>query len=359
MYFYTLVQAYYAKNLGDDMFVQELVRRYPRERFLLLQPCKRLGNLVYEKNVRALQYPLLFFYIALVKIIRRKDSVINAVCKRTKAVVRIGGSIFIEKKNWKETITKTLNKNTYILGANFGPYTSEEYLRYAVQQIKLTKDCCFRDRYSYDLLSKELSNVRYAPDILFSYPYLPKEKGGNSIGISVIDFTKRDSLRSEKNNYINGIIEICRYFIEKKRNIVLYGFCQTEGDENAIDEIIEILGPTSRIKKCIYSGDIERYLQEINECEKIYATRFHAMIIGWIMKKDVVPIIYSNKQINVIKDLDFNGVQWDILHNQAFPLGLFDTNNGRLSENTIHMLQIEAVEHFKKLDEFYSKNRAV
>ena len=77
------------------------------------------------------------------------------------------------------------------------------------------------------------------------------------------------------------------------------------------------------------------------------------------MKKDVVPIIYSNKQINVIKDLDFNGVQWDILHHQAFPLGLFDTNNGRLSENTIHMLQIEAVEHFKKLDEFYSKNRAV
>ena len=89
-------------------------------------------------------------------------------------------SIIIQNSTYdKEYVFDNFNANTFIIGANFGPYTSEEFLFHAIQQISKTRDCCLRDRYSYNLLSKQLSNVRYAPDILFGYSYLPKEKSGN------------------------------------------------------------------------------------------------------------------------------------------------------------------------------------
>ena len=77
------------------------------------------------------------------------------------------------------------------------------------------------------------------------------------------------------------------------------------------------------------------------------------MIIGWIMKKDVVPIIYSNKQANVIYDIGFNGAQWDILHHQEFPLNAITADNGKLSDDTICTLRERACGHFSKLDEFF------
>ena len=351
---YTLIQAYFAKNLGDDMFVQALVRRYPREHFFIMETRKQLGDLAYEKNVHTLTMPIRLYFKVRSLLMRTKEKTDNSVSKKARAVIRIGGSIFIENNNWKEYIKPVNNKNTYILGANFGPYTSKEFFLYCTQQIGKTKDCCLRDKWSYNLLSEHLSNVRLAPDILFNYSYLPDDKGGNSIGISVIDFSNRDNICCEKANYIKGVLKICRYYIEKNRNVVLFGFCKSEGDEKAVDEIIDALGKTPRVKKSIYSGNILNYLQELNKCEKIYATRFHSMIIGWIMGKDVVPIIYSKKQINVITDIGFCGLQWDVLHHQEFPLASLETCNGKLDNDTIAKLRQRADEQFKKLDEFYN-----
>ena len=35
------------------------------------------------------------------------------------------------------------------------------------------------------------------------------------------------------------------------------------------------------------------------------ATRFHAMMIGWMLSKKVLPVVYSAKQTNVINDIGF------------------------------------------------------
>ena len=239
---YTYIQAYFAQNLGDDLFVRTLVRRYPHECFYIMEPRKRLGDLAYEKNVMTLTFPMRIFLKVRSIMLGEKDTDNDYLCSRAKAAVRIGGSIFIEKQNWRECAIEIRNKNTYVIGANFGPYTSEEFLLYVILQLKQAKDCCLRDRYSYKLLSEKLSNVRYAPDVLFGYSYLPVKKGEDSIGISVIDFTNRDTVYKEKERYIDGIVQICRYYIEKKQKVVLFGFCKNEGDEYAIDEIIAILG---------------------------------------------------------------------------------------------------------------------
>ncbi|KIR02076.1 putative transferase [Lachnospiraceae bacterium TWA4] len=61
----------------------------------------------------------------------------------------------------------------YILGANFGPYYTEEYLKAMAKVFEKAEDVCFREKYSYQLFQN--NRVRYAPDILFTYP-MPKMK---------------------------------------------------------------------------------------------------------------------------------------------------------------------------------------
>ena len=51
----------------------------------------------------------------------------------------------------------------------------------------------------------------------------------------------------------------------------------------------------------------------MNECETIIATRFHAMILGWVLGKNVVPIVYSTKQTQVLADCGFQGPMWNAL----------------------------------------------
>lgn len=54
------------------------------------------------------------------------------------------------------------------------------------------------------------------------------------------------------------------------------------------------------------------------ECEYIVATRFHAMVIGWALRKKVFPIIYSKKTLNVIQDVNFHGKYWNLLSGQSY-----------------------------------------
>src|SRR5690349_4222785 len=54
------------------------------------------------------------------------------VSKSCDAVVNIGGSIFIQDKNWRDTATqyekRTREKPFFIMGSNFGPYADNDYL---------------------------------------------------------------------------------------------------------------------------------------------------------------------------------------------------------------------------------------
>ena len=66
----------------------------------------------------------------------------------------------------------------------------------------------------------------------------------------------------------------------------------------------------------LYSGDPEAMLTAMNNCRCLVATRFHAMILGWVLQKNVVPVIYSGKQTQVLKDVRFTGPMWNALEGE-------------------------------------------
>ncbi len=315
------VIAYFANNLGDDLFVRELVRRYPEEKFYLCADTPQyLKCFEKEKNVHIVKGAEYYFVRIMNRMKRYKGPIRNFIMLRfAKATVRIGGSVFIETDGWNKKIISNEGKKLYVIGANFGPYYTDEYKEAISKKIEKSTDCCFRDYYSYELF-REISQVRYAPDILFSYnDCIDVDDNNNCIGLSVINLKGRNNISLYAERYESGIVEICNYYLRKNYKIKFFCFCKAEGDTFAIERIMNMILRSSDVELVCYNGEIDNFLKELKTCSILFATRFHAMILGWLFRKTVVPIIYSSKQLNVIQDLKFSGWCWNISEGEMLP----------------------------------------
>lgn len=61
-----------------------------------------------------------------------------------------------------------------------------------------------------------------------------------------------------------------------------------------------------------YNGDIEKAIREISRFKAFIAARFHANIIGLLLNIHIIPIIYSDKTSNMLKDINFSGTVIEI-----------------------------------------------
>lgn len=351
------VVAYLAKNLGDDLFIQTLLRRYPNQKFYICSSKDVLIAFGDEDNLTC-NNSCFQKYLAFKHKIKnggRGRVRNNKIMQSADAIVHIGGSIFIENENWKSNFKPEYNENIFYIGANFGPYKSEEYRMEIESRLKATNDCCFRDSYSYNLFSK-LKNTRWAPDVIFGYPFFPSYKKGDKIGISVIDYSFRNCAEGIQKKYENGIIKICNYYQALGKEILLLGFCNAEGDGIAIDRIKNKMQNIQNISWINYHGKIEEFIDALNECETIFATRFHAMILGWSMRKKVVPIVYSPKQIHVLQDLKYEGTIWNIMNGEEISDSCVCAENCELDDEILRKCIEKSQEQFRALDEFIESN---
>lgn len=306
------IKAFSSKNLGDDIFIKILADRYNNVEFSLFSTQNYEGKL--PKNIRLLNNipnricnkVLRMFYDYYLPVEKK-------FVKECDMIVQIGGSLFMENtsRNWRnnaEFFYKKLGKKYYILGSNFGPYNTDEYLNYYKNIFGEAQDVCFREKYSYDLF-KELSNVRWASDIVFSLDTSNIVITNNrKVVISVIDCKSKTTVE-DKENYESKIIELCEYFIEKKYEVILMSYCKLEHDEETISSILSKCNNKikNEIKTYCYDGDIEEALNIMGDCQIIIGSRFHANIIGLLLGKTIIPIAYSDKTINILNDINFKG----------------------------------------------------
>jgi len=214
------------------------------------------------------------------------------------------------------------------------------------------KGVSFRDSYSAELFS-ELGNIMAAPDILFGYENYPEYNIGKGVGISVISPENKLTIDKYADKYYNIIAGLCELLISRKIPVTLFGFCDFEGDGEAVRRILNKLSDRSGVKTSIYNGDIDSFLDEINGCESIIATRFHAMVIGMAMKKKVYPVIYSPKQLNVLSDIGFHGKVWN-MYNGEFPSAesIFENCFSKKALHNTESLYGDSKRQFLFLDDF-------
>lgn len=311
--------AYDRQNLGDDLFVRHIARRYPHVQFYMWSDAINRRVFADVPNLKIIDKDSKF-----VQLLHKLRPSLAArykewMEKRCDAVGYIGGSIFMEYPNWAQICTwwdwTAQNRPFYILGANFGPYHTEAYREKMAEIFAMCRDVCFRDKYSANLFP---GVVRCAPDILFGYPMPKAEVKQDQIFVSVINCAGRDEshdLKAHDARYVANMAGLLRQLLDSGKKLVLASFCKDEGDEEGIRKILAALGAENdpRMQVLCYDGtNADELTMAIAESAGVIGTRFHATILAMAAGRPVLPIIYSDKTKHVLEDLGFEGAVFDL-----------------------------------------------
>lgn len=333
------VDGYFTGNLGDDLFLYILLKRYPKiimytfAKKELYKQFNKYGNLrIFNTNNRIYNY----LYNK-----RKKSDKKGIVSKLFTANVLIGGSLFAENKtSVKDLLNRHNEMDYYILGANIGPFFSDTYLDTIRKIFNESQDVCLRDRKSYHLVSS-IPKVRYAPDMVFGLDIIKPCLEEKQIIISVIDLEYKGFSEGQINYYNLILDNIIRKYYNMNYIIKIASFCSREKDIEAVSEIQRKFPFTQKVE---YSGNIHEVLDEFAKSEVVVATRFHALVLGLLLEKVVVPIVYDIKMTNLLEDIGFSNKYYDLLK-LCESIG-----NGEYNFPDVTSLKLDSENHFKKLD---------
>lgn len=329
-----IVLDYYScYNLGDDLFVSAFASHFSQcdIRLLVNPKCIPL-NLPSNVKIHSYSYPdmLLRKLIDMCDargktgMLRKLESLrancIRRLKARCDAYVKIGGSIFMQHAPGCEEIDfSTAEKpdftyrnstgdtgNSFIIGANLGPAYSESYWADMEAEFQKYQHICLRDYASYCAM-RHMPNVQYAPDVLFLTPKPPVEPKGRNILISVIDIGKHTQDSRIVDAYYGLLEQAISFFLHADVPVTLASFCQWQGDERAVQELLARFPEEPRVSACCYRGDPKPVLEALAGASYIIGSRFHSVILGMSFGKPVFPIIYNCKTQHYLSDLYFAG----------------------------------------------------
>lgn len=290
-----LVWAYLNKNLGDDLFIKILSERYPEIDIYIINAEKKNLEPFEGTNVKNISY---------------KETIRKL--KNFDAFIDIGGSIFqfdtstlgnLKKKILLSGMLRIVNKPSFIIGSNFGPYNKKISIIATKLYFKIAKDVCLRDSTSYEIF-KAMKNVRMAPDIVFSMKNTSENrKKEMTVGISMIDLSDRKKLKNNNQIYANKMIDLSNKLIELGYKVSLVSFCSSEGDTLILDNIYKKINRKDKVEKLYYNGKINEFLNKFCDLNSMVSCRFHSFILSQIYNQSTYPIIYSDKLVNVLNDI--------------------------------------------------------
>ncbi|MDQ0903969.1 polysaccharide pyruvyl transferase family protein [Paenibacillus sp. V4I7] len=356
------VDVYMAFNLGDDLFVDILARKYPNCEFTLNYVGGNYDEFISQyHNMKRRKYTIFNKIEQRLKIFDHINN-FEKIAEEHDALVFIGGSIFREEDYhhslYQERMKlvmefKKRDKSVIIIGANFGPYKTEKFHNDYKELFKQCDDVCFRDLYSYELF-KNLSQVRYAPDIVFQmnidgYKQISPKK---RVGFSIIDVRHKHGLSNYYHAYITNTVKSIEVFAKKGYECYLMSFCEQEGDLQVIKTIKSNLTPSTLDKVSVYNykGDLKEAINLMATFELLVAARFHANIIALLLGIGVMPIIYSKKTTDMLIDINLNNI---LINMEELHLQYDENTINKSFENKANLTSIsnDSKNHFEKISE--------
>lgn len=314
------------KNIGDDLFVYCLCKRYPNIMFTISNKA-RYGALAEIPNIkfsRTLEMWCSYNGIESSNIILKcLGYIVRKVCACLMGDIDYGiyivGNAFkntkyIEKRQslWiKER--RQLVKKFFLLSTNFGPYNDIRWKREFDDIFSQMDDVCFRDKESYKAFDK-IGNVRYAPDAVLSLGKMEKKAQENNIVISIIDCAlenRPEGLKKCGDNYEDKMVEVINYFSYLGYQIVVV-CSNTIQDVPAANRIIERCKIKQKIKLCKYQGNYNEIFSIFSSAQFTISTRLHTIILSWLFELPVIPIVYDIKIENMLQSYNFSGKYYNI-----------------------------------------------
>lgn len=353
------VEFFNHNNFGDDLFVYTLCRKFPEIMFHTngkkdkVQSLKKIENLYihYDNWInRKLN-------AVLKRVYKKQDLLLKYRSRHCKGIIYIGGSLYIQPQDkWLKDYylnsdrLSIKGKSFNLIGANFGPYKDESFLNHFKDKFKEYEYVCFRDKKTYRLF-QDLENVNYAPDIIFQirdwFPNKKINKKDNEKNKYILFSLVGENVIKNYEEYIEQVNIWVKEYLNRDFNIILLSMCKEQGDLETCNNIKKLNGDCDRIKIVSYENDVEKILEYIYYAEYVVGTRFHSIVISLALNISVFPIIYSNKTINMLKDIDFKGKYID--SNEISKIGFAWVDYNRCNKNDVNSDELahEAQKHFK------------
>lgn len=326
------------KNIGDDLFVYSICKRYPSCKFIISKAAKygslqKIPNLRFSRILQLWQYfSEKIFKNPILEIIRGVILYLLKFFLLDRAIgVYIVGNAFknnnyigIKQSRWIHERADLVN-DFFLLSTNFGPYTDERWLVDNKRIFRSFADICFRDLYSYKKFC-DLDNVRYAPDAVISLgKYIKKEENKDEYAIiTLIDcaMSSRGRLINLScKNYETALTNAAIDFIKKNIKVVILT-SNNQQDYVAARRLYKNINNDRMVRIEEYNGDFYSVLELFSRARAVIATRLHTIILSWLYDVPVFPISYDIKISNLLRDYKFLGKYWDMLTQESYEINV-------------------------------------
>lgn len=305
-----VLEAFVDNNFGDNLFVYIVASKYPEHTFYM-----------FEKAEYRESYRILNENVENVCLVDEKEK--NSFLKHMDAMFIVGGDMFGDKADYSTLLKqiRAIKKRGGIvafLGISLFKYYSR--VTWFDFQILFSQAdiVVVRERETYNQLKKKIpwANIVASADMAFSTDVTeikkePSQK--NILGVSVRRKVQTDSELFYP-QYCAGIAEIvCQYLEESKDYEVKFlAFSSGKFDDRIVVEDIMNLCPAcyrDRMNCVSFSGDVRDYMIEIQRCDKMLCTRFHALVFAILLNKPFIPIVYEEKMERLLNEIGYYGIR--------------------------------------------------
>lgn len=301
-----LLDAYFDRNYGDDIFVETITGMFPG--------CKFYSFLEYYPQQIcnwAEQIPNLYL-LPECNVFLQKNMFDAYLC--------VGGDIFPDKGDYSKRkayvdSVKQGNGIVAFLGFSLFHEYCEETQRDIAELMKKADIVAPRDDASVTVLQQIIpeKEVRSMADLAFSSVWPIRYTGAQSgiLGISVrrpnyaddavmADYCKE--LGAVITDYLQG---------DEKRKVRMFSLSDgSSADVQVVEEILKALPNPERVEHLVYDGNCAETKATIGECDLMLCTRLHAMISCIAMKVPFMPIVYEVKMEHILKEIGYKGAQF-------------------------------------------------
>lgn len=285
-----IIYGYNRNNLGDDLMFAEIINKTNYQQYYFIGeetvPAFVTKNVKFIKQGRLM--PLRWKWKSDFAVIG--GSVLMGANKAQESMI-------LQKTKWFK-MNKIFGGRNFIVGANLGPFSSEQRYLSLIDSLNRYTDKWFvRDSFSETLLNNlKTKFMKLMPDIVMGLciqHYNTVEKT-NSIAISVTQVDKDGGGKINAQDYYKEIELHANYFLNQGKTINFLSFEDTK-DLSTINHIAQALGSEHSKRVNVIENKSDKVLQAIAKAEAVISTRFHSMVLAALFNKPQIIYSYSEK----------------------------------------------------------------
>lgn len=299
-----IIDAYLDNNLGDDLMIKLLLKRFPQYQFISYTDSAVIRNT----------------FSAFDNLTIKNSTQKNTDYKNTDLYLTIGGSRFqlasLKQRLWRVYRLRRLRRlkrngsKIVTLGANFGPYSEKMGVKLTEWEVRKNDLITVRDQEAANFLHnfKRINNYHLADDIVYNLDALYERKKPERNGLGISAFRPYRQLQFSYPTYEAMAMLADRYIRETGKQVKLFAFdTEDQNDLSAALHIYNLAEEKSNYEIIPYLGDEQYFLEQYEACERVIAIRFHAAVLADIFEIPFLPVVYSNKMQNFLDDRAYEG----------------------------------------------------